>query len=171
MYQLTMFENCELYRSAMFENREYIAAMANQLILCISVQLNRICGSPRPCGGKRYFLDNRCGLPIKSCDLPVMSARPNNANGRKAYMREYMRRRRAAKHTPPISGLSPGRAGPSLGFWSQAGLRVSPALSPKSHARLAMPKTPGRGAFDPVDHKLRPDAALRLARLARGSRD
>jgi hypothetical protein len=42
------------------------------------------------------FLDNRCEWPIKSCDLPVIGARPNNANDRKAYMREYMRRRRAA---------------------------------------------------------------------------
>jgi hypothetical protein len=31
-----------------------------------------------------------------------MSARPNNANDRKAYVREYIRRRRAAKQTPPI---------------------------------------------------------------------
>ena len=38
------------------------------------------------------FLDNRCEWLIKSCDLPVMSARPNNANDRKAYVREYIRR-------------------------------------------------------------------------------
>jgi len=50
LYQPTMFENCELYRSAMFENCEYVAATANQLILRISVQLNRICGGSRPCG-------------------------------------------------------------------------------------------------------------------------
>jgi len=35
----------------MFENCEYVAATANQLILRILVQLNRICGSPRPCDG------------------------------------------------------------------------------------------------------------------------
>src|SRR5262249_8109987 len=39
-----MFENCELYRSAMFENCEYVAATANQLILRILIQLNRLCG-------------------------------------------------------------------------------------------------------------------------------
>ena len=51
MYQPAMFENCELCRSAMFENREYVAATANQLILRILVQLNRLYGSPRPCDG------------------------------------------------------------------------------------------------------------------------
>jgi hypothetical protein len=40
-----MFENCELYRSAMFENCEHVVATANQLILRILVQLIRICGS------------------------------------------------------------------------------------------------------------------------------
>lgn len=51
---------------------------------------------------ERNFLDNRNEGLIKSCDLPIMSARPNNANDRKAYIREYIRRRRAAKQTPPI---------------------------------------------------------------------
>jgi hypothetical protein len=32
------------------------------------------------------FLDNRCEWLMKSCDARVMSARPNNANDRKAYI-------------------------------------------------------------------------------------
>jgi hypothetical protein len=55
-------------------------------------------------------LDNRYEWPIKSCDLPIMSARPNNANDRKAYMREYMRHRRAAlsRHLPFVQPLAAG---------------------------------------------------------------
>jgi hypothetical protein len=40
-------------------------------------------------GSECNFLDNRCEWSIKSCDLPVVSARLNNAIDRKAYMREY----------------------------------------------------------------------------------
>jgi hypothetical protein len=35
----------------MFENCEYVAATANQLIFRILIQLNRICGRPKPCDG------------------------------------------------------------------------------------------------------------------------
>jgi len=66
-----MFENCELYRSAMFENCEYVAATANQLILRILVQLNRLYGSPRPCDGTSvpdYGFD-RCAGHHEMVDL------------------------------------------------------------------------------------------------------
>ena len=51
MRQLARFENCQLYKSAMFENCECVAATANHLIFRILIQLNSICGRPRPCDG------------------------------------------------------------------------------------------------------------------------
>jgi hypothetical protein len=53
--------------------------------------------------GRRHFLDNRCECPIKA----AAESRPT-------------------KQTLLISRLSPGRAGPSLGFPAPSGLRVQP---------------------------------------------
>jgi hypothetical protein len=56
-------------------------------------------------GSERNFLNNRCEWPIKSCDLPIMSARPNNANDRKSACAID---ERLSRHLPFVQPLAAG---------------------------------------------------------------
>jgi hypothetical protein len=64
---------------------------------------------------ERDFLNNRCEWPIKSCDLPIMSARPKNANDRKS---AYAIDERLSRHLPFVQPLAAG--GQFIGFCRKA---------------------------------------------------
>jgi hypothetical protein len=68
-------------------------------------------------GSERNFLNNRCEWPIKSCDLPIMSARPNNANDRKSACAID---ERLSRHLPFVQPLA--ARGQFIGFdWKGSG--------------------------------------------------
>jgi hypothetical protein len=57
------------------------------------------------CNESEKLLTAQANKPANAVNKSPVNTKPaNNANDRKAYMREYLRRRRAANHTLPISG-------------------------------------------------------------------